>query len=364
MTKDFKEQRRGDMRPSSRYQSSGRHGEERSPRPARPRLNRESVDRAWESGAPRNHADYRTTNGQPQRDYRRRNQFGGSPSAQNDRRPYSRQQNNFKRFDRTPNDNEDPRSRSFDSRTRHFDDRRSSDRRNYSDRPGTPYSRSQSGPGFKDSGDFRGQRAPYRDGDRYRSRGDERRDFDRSDRQQRDSTLSNRQSRDFQQPNRQHPRWRSRPMAQNEDQFHSRQDFNRRERFEGDYERFETPEALRPRRPISRSAKGDSNREREERHVTRLPDGRVLKGPRGVQRNKAQFWTGISGDVEALVEPIDTSVSENKDAVEDREPAVTSKSPGSAKGKAARSRKAKQDKAKPRSTGPKPSKRGFKWPTP
>src|SRR5271167_3394020 len=128
MTKDFNEQRRGDVRPSSRNQSSGRHGEERSPRPARPRLNRETVDRAWESGASRNHADYRprTTNGQPPRDNRRRNQYGNSPSAENGRRPYSNQQNNSRRYERTPNDNHKPGPQSSDSRL--FDDRRSSDR--------------------------------------------------------------------------------------------------------------------------------------------------------------------------------------------------------------------------------------------
>ena len=82
MTRDFNKQRRDDMRPSSREQSSNRYGDERSPRPARPRLNRKSVDRAWESGAPSHHADYRTrsNNGNrgqaPRNDWRNVGQMG------------------------------------------------------------------------------------------------------------------------------------------------------------------------------------------------------------------------------------------------------------------------------------------------
>lgn len=365
MTKDFNEQRRGDVRPSSRNQSSGRHGEERSPRPARPRLNRETVDRAWESGAPRNHSDYRprTTNGQPPRDNWRRNRYGNSPSAQNARRPYSNQQNSYQRSEHTPNDNYNSGSRSSDSRR--FDDGRSSDRRNYSDRPRGAYPRSRSGPGIRDNERYRDQHPPYRDGDRDRSRGDERRGFDRDNRSTRTSNSINRQPRDFQKPNTQNPRWRSRPMAQNDDQPRGRQDFNRDGHFEGDYERFETPETSRSRHPVSRSSESDSDKESKERQVTRLPDGRVLKGPRPVQRKNAQFWTEISDDVEALVEPIDASVPEQKAATEDSakddERAVKRRPRRST---ATGGRKAREKTAKPTSTGPKPSQRGFKWPTP
>jgi len=369
MTKDFNEQRRGDVRPSSRNQSSGRHGEERSPRPARPRLNRETVDRAWESGASRNHADYRprTTNGQPSRDNRWRNQYGNSPSAENGRRPYSNQQNNYRRSERTPNDNHKPGTQSSDSRR--FDDRRSSDRRNYSERPAGTHPRSRSGPGFRDNEHYRDQRPPYRDGDHDRSRGDERRGFDRDNRSQRTFNDSNRQHRDFQRPNTQNPRWRSRPMAQNDDQPRGRQDFNRNGRFEGDYERFETPEASRPQRPLNRLSEGNSAKESEERHVTRLADGRVLKGPRPVQRKQAQFWTEISDDVEALVEPIDASGPVEKAPTQDNAEGsmtkVTRKTRTRTEGTAARGRNrgTKQSKPKARSTGPKPSQRGFKWPT-
>src|SRR5205814_5883063 len=70
MTRDFDKQRRDDVRPSSRNSSSNRNREERPSRPPRPRPTRESVDRAWESGASHEHADYRTrsNNRQPRRD--------------------------------------------------------------------------------------------------------------------------------------------------------------------------------------------------------------------------------------------------------------------------------------------------------
>src|SRR5690242_16580685 len=103
MTRDFSKHRRDDERPSSRNSSSGRYGEERSPRPARPRLNRQAVDRAWENGAPQNHADYRggrnnnNLNGQPPRNNRRNSQFD-QPSAQYSRnRPNSRNSYNSSR---------------------------------------------------------------------------------------------------------------------------------------------------------------------------------------------------------------------------------------------------------------------------
>src|SRR5205823_9616036 len=122
MTRDFSKQRRDDERPSSRNSSSGRYGEERSPRPARPRLNREAVDRAWENGAPQNHADYRggrnsNRHGQPPRDSRQRDsQFDqssarysrdrpNSPSnygSHNSSRPYGNRQDNHRQNEGAP----------------------------------------------------------------------------------------------------------------------------------------------------------------------------------------------------------------------------------------------------------------------
>ena len=43
--------------------------------------------------------------------------------------------------------------------------------------------------------------------------------------------------------------------------------------------------------------------------MTRLPDGRVLKGPRPAQRKNAQFWTGIANETEELVKQVETLVT-------------------------------------------------------
>src|SRR5438128_3502865 len=120
MTRDYNNQRRDNVRPFSRNSSSGRPGDERAPRPARPRPNRASVDRAWESGAPTHHADYRTRNsygnyGQPPRNNWHNNQPSEHSSAQYGRKPYGDRQDSNRRFERTPYGNTGPRSRSFDS---------------------------------------------------------------------------------------------------------------------------------------------------------------------------------------------------------------------------------------------------------
>src|SRR6266571_1336887 len=88
MTRDFNRQRRDDVRPLSRNSSSNRYREEHPSRPPRPRLNREAVDRAWESGASHEHADYRTRSNsrQPRRDGGRydRDQYSNGPASTRD----------------------------------------------------------------------------------------------------------------------------------------------------------------------------------------------------------------------------------------------------------------------------------------
>ena len=98
--------------------------------------------------------------------------------------------------------------------------------------------------------------------------------------------------------------------------------------------------------------------------MTRLPDGRALQGSRPAQRRKAQFWQEIAHDTETMLEGVNTSppVTDSAPAAND-EAAAQRKPRKRAEGTTTRGRKvrAKQDAAKP---GPKPSQRGFKWPTP
>src|SRR5215467_1685698 len=81
MTRQFNNQPRDDSRPPSRNIPSSRYQEEQSSRPARPRLSRAMVDRGWENGTPRHHADYRprTSNGRaPHNNWRKSQEAGDS----------------------------------------------------------------------------------------------------------------------------------------------------------------------------------------------------------------------------------------------------------------------------------------------
>src|SRR5436309_9371554 len=101
MTRDFNNQRREYPQSDSRGSSSRRFEKERPSHPARPRLNRDMVDRGWENGARQNHADYRTrgdSNTQSTRDSRRPNQHTNQYSAQTGnkgRKTYGKRQANY-----------------------------------------------------------------------------------------------------------------------------------------------------------------------------------------------------------------------------------------------------------------------------
>src|SRR5260221_504262 len=325
MTRDYNKQRRDDVRPSSRNQFTNRQRDEQSPRPARPRLNRETVDRAWEAGASTQHADYRprrsnTFNGQAPRDNRRYNQSSEQSSAPNGRKPFGNRTDSNRRFERTtPDNNSSFRSRSFNSDRGTLDEQRHHE---YRQRPEDRYN-SGNRPGSRDSAQPPAyeRRSSYRDNEQ--NRGFQRRE---PDRQPREFGRGNRSKR--------------------------------------------VPERESPKR--------------EERHVPRLPDGRVLKGPRPVQRKNAQFWTDVTQETESLLEPVvaatplteeatDQEVTVAGDEAEVSDPANSviepekPKTPRTSRGRAATAtaRKKKTDTVtKPRSAGPKPSKPGFKWPTP
>jgi len=484
MTRDFNKPRRDDSRPSFRNASPNRNRDERSPRPARPRLNRETVDRAWESGAQQQHADYRPrTGGGPARPQGQRTggwnnnsngQQSGGYSSQNGRggsRPYNNnRQDSFR--DNRPGNYRDDRDRR-DSTPRNFD--RPAGNGNGT-RPARP-------PYGQERRDFGGQRfdnrrdssnSPNRRGNddrqqQFQDRGNSRRDFGRNDRPSRNPDEGHREASN--------PRWQSRPGEQRNIARGPEREFNRRpgggERFEGDYEHFEErdtrptrpterrfearpprpaeqpfeernsrdarpprPESrsfedrdtndVRPPRPAgrpfsgSRSPQGRPERRfdeqkseaKPERHVTRLPDGRVLKGPRPVQRRNAQFWTGVTNDTSELVgrvqeaqpdeqtqevppteilntpstpeivasEVPSTNASEvsitpslseedvvaeqsHGEVISDETPTKEDVSEEAPQKRRTRIASAVTRTKKPRSTGPKPSQRGFKWPT-
>jgi hypothetical protein len=413
MTRNFKQHGRDDERPFSRNTPSGRFEGERSPRPARPRLNRESVDRAWENGARQQHPDYRPRGtarspqprqqGQSFSDNRRRpSPYGSSshPDSHNSHNNYngrnaSRPSNNL-RNDRRPNDRYErparryPESRSFESSMRAFDEdqyqerlRRSSDEGSSSEeRPGQGQDRSSQSrpypPRRYDSRNGTG-RSFERDARSGAGRGYER-DV-RPDREhgpsgnRRDNRFDNKRGNRYEnRPDTRNPRFQSRPdrfSRSYQRPFRPKSDV---EKFEGDYEQF------------------DAAREpghEEERHVTRLPDGRVLKGPRKQQREAAEFWTNVDQQAQGLLETVAPEAPAEEPQPKElprmrrarlaAEQAETEKKPrrtraasseASSKKTTAKTTKitkptkavktAKKSKAPANTT--RPSKKGFKWP--
>ena len=438
MTRDYNKSPRDDTRSSSRGHSPNRAGDDRSPRPHRPRLSRETVDRAWESGAPAQHADYRTrsSNGQPSR-WRNNRQSEHSP-AQYGRRPngtfgtYGNQQGNQRSFERTSNGNYGSRPRSFDTGRERYDNQRSFGNERPGNAGGFQKNGTRGGSSDYQQRQARDQRPPFRDGERdrgyqgrrtegqpqgqgpraykHKPRDIERDDhsqrsyerkpraFEQGERPQRRYGDNNRPSYPAGQPDTQNPRWQSRPAAQRDTSPQKRPDFEGREAegglFEGDYEQFGaagTQRSSKPGRPYRGGKTAAATRsEPEERHITRLPDGRVMKGPRPAQRKEAQFWTGIADETEGLLKQIE--ILEGPETTEVSEVSEVSKAPGEMQDDAVqesladvetgakavrkpRSRAAsaiarnkkelKKEKAvKPRSSGPRPSQRGYKWPAP
>ena len=55
----------------------------------------------------------------------------------------------------------------------------------------------------------------------------------------------------------------------------------------------------------------------EERHVTPLPDGRVLKGPRPVQRKNAEFWTDIAQNTDELLDGVKEVATSKEQAADE-----------------------------------------------
>src|SRR5215831_12674441 len=128
MTRDFNNQRREDPQSNSRGSSSRRFEEKRPSRPARPRLNRDMVDRAWENGARQNHPDYRTrsdSHSQSTRGNRRPDQRTNRYAAQgsgNDRKPYGSRRDNYQPDERSTRGNTGTRTRTSESGKRAFGD--------------------------------------------------------------------------------------------------------------------------------------------------------------------------------------------------------------------------------------------------
>ena len=400
MTRDFNNQRREDPQSDSRGSSSRRFEEERPSRPARPRLNRDMVDRAWENGARQNHADYRTrsdSNSHPPRDNRRPDQHTNRYSAQtssNGRKPYGNRQDNYRPGERSPRSNNGPRPRTFESSMRTFDDQKYNqyERRGYSKQP----YRDDNRPGNSGNPQRPNSRTQYQGRDQYR--GPQRREFDRDTSSPRDFDRDQRQARGYDRDTRQprsydrdkrssrnasgpdtrNPRWQSRPERRQNNYSNRSHEYTRygaeQELFEGDYEHFDKSNSAQPH---THQTKVDTiaPQRPEERNATRLPDGRVLKGTPDEQHRDAEFWTEIAQESDELVKQVESSHTQEaatKHPADLPTAASTKRKPkplAHTASESTRERKTtkarvRQSTPKPRSTGPKPSQRGYKWPTP
>ncbi len=376
MTRDFNKQERDDERPYSRHSSSGSNGEERSPRPARPRLNRDTVDKAWENGARQNHPDYRarqTQGGQPPRENWRRPQQPGQSSAYNGRnndggnsrapygnRPYDRRQGEHApRY-------QGSHPRPFESGMRKFDERQYNQRRDYQPRQAGSEPRPQP----RDDSRYPNNRPPSRSYDARRN-DQPPRSFERDDRQPRSFERNDRPQRSFEnhaprprgyyrqqreerasgRPDPRNSRWQSRPQRFTPKTNDSARPTHEREQFEGDYEQFDA----RPTSP-----------EVVESRETRRPGNRAARRPRAEQQKDAEFMAEVNQQTDGLIQHIVPAEpeAEPEPASSDATDEVSSKS--SPKVKKARTTRARPASRKvgtnPETPHLKPSHRGFKWP--
>jgi hypothetical protein len=327
MTRDYNKQRRDDSRPSFRHQPpTNRYGEERSPRPGR-RLSREIVDRAWEQGAQPQHADYRSRN--------------GGQGARNNRSNYQQSEH------RSPYQNNGGNRQNHSQRPKPYGPNtgynQGNPRRNHSGAQGYQDSHQQAPRPGRHS--FEQERPPYE-----------------------------RQSHNGSRP---HQSYRSSPQRYNDQPSGRQQRPRSPERFEGDYERFDShddvssPSRQRPerkRQQPNRNYHPAQASQEKELHVTRLPDGRVLKGSRPVQRKKAHFWTEITDDAENLIQHIHTPLSTDEDQRQAPDAPLPGrqeqekKPPSARKARTPRNAEEKEKKQNQNADGFKPAPRGFKRP--
>jgi hypothetical protein len=335
MTKNFKQPRRDDERHYSR-RPSGRYEGEQSPKPARPRPNRASVDRAWENGARQQHPDYHPRSasnsqhthprqqGKPYQANRRPyapNETSSAPTSRTYRqRPFQRPEN--RRFDdRPPRQYEGPRP--FDS------DRRAHDERQYHQRPRFP----RDGEEREQRSTYGGQRQNTRSrpypARQYDARDDARSERPRApgrpQRYERSGERDTRYRREENRPETSNTRYQRNPRFQSRPDRPATYGAKRAdaELFEGDYEHFDAGDDT------------SHNDEAEER-VARPPDGRGLSAEDEPRTPKAHKATRVPG----------------KPAARAGQASRAAKSP------------AKKHGGKSHANVTRPSQRGYKWPRP
>jgi hypothetical protein len=105
-----------------------------------------------------------------------------------------------------------------------------------------------------------------------------------------------------------------------------------------------------------------------------MPDGRVIKGSRPQQRKQAQFWTEVMDDTDELLQnvqapeiPQEPTIAEAESVQpkknERKKRAATPEHTEKRATSAVSRKKNAGGPAKPHAAGPRPSQKGYKWPT-
>ncbi len=403
MTRQFNQQPQDDSRLLSRNVSSNRYQGEQYSRSARPRLNRAMVDRGWENGTPRHHPDYhpQSGNGQAPRNNGRNDQGRGSSSfngpvgsrTDGNRQPHYRKQT--QRFEPASPSHPTSRRQPLNSRAYNSENRQGGQPYSYNNRQGQNSQRQPQGQEsnfrtqehnqerFNDYGYDRrqpnrehvngyGNNHPQRSPERNKSRGYK--------------GFNERPINGDQEQRNLHPRFQSRPATfQRRQEGRGPQESQRyapyREQFEGDYEQFgyDTPAQAESsaRKPFRGNRSGRSGL---------YQNSYARKGPQLVSHKDDEFRAAINKDAEELVGRVHSSPEKQSPAYEEIAslPETVTDNDGSedlplvfpneetkpspAKKETKRATNAKVNKkseiAPPLSKGPRPSQRGYKWPTP
>jgi hypothetical protein len=397
MTRQFNNQPQNNSRPSSRnIPSSNGYREEQSSNPARPRLNRAVLDRGWENGTTRHHADYRprVNNGQaPHNNWRKNQEAGNSPYNG----PTGNRTNGNRQAQRSEPSSQSypvPRNRPFNEPHSYNNHQTQTNQRQpqghgsnfgaqeHSQGRSNDYGNKRSQPNREPSHGYGNKRSqPNREpshgyGNNRPQRNPERQNY---------RSFNERSTNDNQEQREPHPRLLSRPATFQRGQEDRRPKETQRpapyrEHFKSNYEGgYDTPDqAASVVRPPFRSRRPDryeppSNSHGHKRH-----------------RKNAEFRARINEDAEGLINPVGSSQREHSKAHEETASLseITTENTGKAHEEivslpkmttehnenllpnkqaksATNARKTrKADVSLSPSKGPRPSQRGHKWPQP
>jgi len=365
------------------------------------------VDRGWENGTPRNHADYRprTSNGQTSPNNRRKNQEAGNysynGSAGNRTNGNRQSQSTYNQAQHRKGENSPfgTGPKGYNAENRRFNNQQGDEPYSYNNRQSQNsqkqpqehgsnfrtqedglgrsryYGNNRSQPNRERSNDY-GNNRPQRNPERNRGRGY--------------TSFNERSIYGDQERREPHPRLQSRPEA-----FQRRQEGRRpqetqryaphREQFEGDYEQFGYDTPAQAESAARKPFQGNRH-DRYGQHTMLYQNGHALKGPRPVQRRDAEFRASINEDAEELINRVHLSPYEHsqvhEEAASPTEMAIENNGsenlplaspnkqtkPSSVSKQTRRATNAgrtkKAEVAPPPSKGPRPSQRGYKWPAP